>query len=147
MAGRGSRPASDRAGGRPRESTSKRQASKADGHGPFGILPRGEVSEWLMVPLSKSGVRKHRGFESHPLRQGSPRGRTIPALDPPSPRSRTSSPLALVLGPPWAGLAHAARLVPARHAPGRSSAQTTDIISGRVPDGERARTIRLGEVA
>ena len=34
----------------------------------FGILPRGEVSEWLMVPLSKSGVRKHRGFESRPLR-------------------------------------------------------------------------------
>ena len=34
----------------------------------FGILTRGEVSEWLMVPLSKSGVRKHRGFESRPLR-------------------------------------------------------------------------------
>jgi hypothetical protein len=34
----------------------------------FGILCRGEVSEWLMVPLSKSGVRKHRGFESRPLR-------------------------------------------------------------------------------
>jgi hypothetical protein len=34
----------------------------------FGILRHGEVSEWLMVPLSKSGVRKHRGFESHPLR-------------------------------------------------------------------------------
>ena len=34
----------------------------------FGILSRGEVSEWLMVPLSKSGLRKHRGFESHPLR-------------------------------------------------------------------------------
>ena len=34
----------------------------------FGILSRGEVSEWLMVPLSKSGVRKHRGFESRPLR-------------------------------------------------------------------------------
>ena len=31
---------------------------------------RGEVSEWLMVPLSKSGRRKPRGFESHPLRQG-----------------------------------------------------------------------------
>jgi hypothetical protein len=27
------------------------------------------VSEWLMVPLSKSGVREHRGFESLPLRQ------------------------------------------------------------------------------
>ena len=37
--------------------------------GAFGILSRGEVSEWLMVPLSKSGVRKHRGFESRPLRQ------------------------------------------------------------------------------
>src|SRR5262249_8420149 len=35
---------------------------------PADILSRGEVSEWLMVPLSKSGVRKHRGFESHPLR-------------------------------------------------------------------------------
>jgi hypothetical protein len=34
----------------------------------FGILSAGEVSEWLKVPLSKSGVRKHRGFESHPLR-------------------------------------------------------------------------------
>ena len=34
----------------------------------------GEVSEWLMVPLSKSGVRKHRGFESRPLRQHSSRG-------------------------------------------------------------------------
>src|SRR5206468_11753583 len=30
----------------------------------------GEVSEWLMVPLSKSGERRLRGFESHPLRQG-----------------------------------------------------------------------------
>ncbi len=30
----------------------------------------GEVSEWLKVPLSKSGVvMSHRGFESHPLRQ------------------------------------------------------------------------------
>ncbi len=47
----------------------------------FGILPRGEVSEWLMVPLSKSGVRKHRGFESRPLRHLACRrtGRTIPA--------------------------------------------------------------------
>ena len=36
--------------------------------GSSGILSDGEVSEWLMVPLSKSGVRKHRGFESHPLR-------------------------------------------------------------------------------
>src|SRR5947199_7603686 len=31
------------------------------------LLP-GEVSEWLMVPLSKSGRRKPRGFESRPLR-------------------------------------------------------------------------------
>ena len=36
--------------------------------GAFAILSRGEVSEWLMVPLSKSGLRKQRGFESHPLR-------------------------------------------------------------------------------
>ncbi len=28
----------------------------------------GEVSEWSIVPLSKSGVRKDRGFESLPLR-------------------------------------------------------------------------------
>jgi hypothetical protein len=37
--------------------------------GAFAILRGGEVSEWLMVPLSKSGLRKQRGFESHPLRQ------------------------------------------------------------------------------
>ena len=31
----------------------------------------GEVSEWLKVPLSKSGeVMSLRGFESHPLRHG-----------------------------------------------------------------------------
>ena len=36
---------------------------------PLRILARGEVSEWLMVPLSKSGVvDSHRGFESRPLR-------------------------------------------------------------------------------
>ena len=30
----------------------------------------GEVSEWFMVPLSKSGLAfGERGFESHPLRQ------------------------------------------------------------------------------
>ena len=39
--------------------------------GGSGILSRGEVSEWLKVPLSKSGVREHRGFESHPLRHSS----------------------------------------------------------------------------
>jgi hypothetical protein len=38
---------------------------------PSVILSRGEVSEWLKVPLSKSGVREHRGFESHPLRHSS----------------------------------------------------------------------------
>jgi hypothetical protein len=32
-------------------------------------LLHGEVSEWLMVPLSKSGRRKPRGFESRPLRR------------------------------------------------------------------------------
>ena len=42
-----------------------------------------------MVPLSKSGVRKHRGFESHPLRQRSPADAPMPALPPPLPRSRT----------------------------------------------------------
>src|SRR2546428_13285130 len=41
------------------------------------LLP-GEVSEWLMVPLSKSGRRKPRGFESHPLRQSLPRARAAP---------------------------------------------------------------------
>jgi hypothetical protein len=46
--------------------------------GSGSILLRGEVSEWLMVPLSKSGVRKHRGFESHPLRHS-----TEPAVDTP----------------------------------------------------------------
>ena len=55
-------------------------SGRPDASGPiaatFGILSRGEVSEWLMVPLSKSGVRKHRGFESRPLRQlRTPRGR------------------------------------------------------------------------
>ena len=37
---------------------------------PFATLTGGEVSEWLMVPLSKSGVvTSHRGFESRPLRR------------------------------------------------------------------------------
>ena len=35
----------------------------------------GEVSEWFKVPLSKSGRRKPRGFESHPLRQHPRRSR------------------------------------------------------------------------
>ena len=48
----------------------------------FGILPRGEVSEWLMVPLSKSGVRKHRGFESRPLRHYAPRSPALAAFAP-----------------------------------------------------------------
>src|SRR5204863_4751525 len=38
----------------------------ATGH--LFTLRCGEVSEWLMVPLSKSGRRKPRGFESLPLR-------------------------------------------------------------------------------
>ncbi len=33
-----------------------------------------------MVPLSKSGLRKQRGFESHPLRQLGPCERPIPAF-------------------------------------------------------------------
>ena len=49
---------------------------------PAGILPGGEVSEWLMVPLSKSGVREHRGFESLPLRHALTCGRPMPALAP-----------------------------------------------------------------
>jgi hypothetical protein len=36
-------------------------------------LNPGEVAEWLKAPLSKSGIpiNRDRGFESHPLRQGS----------------------------------------------------------------------------
>jgi hypothetical protein len=41
-----------------------------------------------MVPLSKSGVRKHRGFESHPLRQTHLGKRASPSTDPPLPRPR-----------------------------------------------------------
>ena len=52
----------------PRPGRSSEAESAPAGEDPFGILSRGEVSEWLMVPLSKSGVRKHRGFESRPLR-------------------------------------------------------------------------------
>ncbi len=38
----------------------------------------GEVSEWLKVPLSKSGVvMSHRGFESHPLRRCSANSITL----------------------------------------------------------------------
>ena len=74
--------------------------SRPAAHATFGILSRGEVSEWLMVPLSKSGVRKHRGFESRPLRHSArnagPRCReqllglvpTDPADDPQPPRER-----------------------------------------------------------
>lgn len=41
-----------------------------------GTIGDGEVSEWLMVPLSKSGlVMSQRGFESHPLRQAALRRR------------------------------------------------------------------------
>jgi hypothetical protein len=38
-----------------------------------------------MVPLSKSGVRKHRGFESHPLRQTLARGTGHPCVGPSAP--------------------------------------------------------------
>ena len=62
---------------------------------PLRILPLGEVSEWLMVPLSKSGVvNSHRGFESRPLRHPScalrcrwPLG-SRPAVRAPGPRHR-----------------------------------------------------------
>ena len=65
----------------------------------FGILSRGEVSEWLMVPLSKSGVRKHRGFESRPLRhKRPPRGRPMRALPPVLLAHAPSGALAPVLG-------------------------------------------------
>ena len=62
------------------------RAVTARSPGRFGILSRGEVSEWLMVPLSKSGVRKHRGFESRPLRH-------VPPSDGPWPRCRLCSSL------------------------------------------------------
>ena len=51
----------------------------------WGNLSRGEVSEWLMVPLSKSGVRKHRGFESHPLRHYAFREDADPCVGGPPP--------------------------------------------------------------
>ena len=60
---------------KPRSSSPRQPFARAAGSrlpagtDPSAILSRGEVSEWLMVPLSKSGVRKHRGFESRPLRQ------------------------------------------------------------------------------
>ena len=64
-----------RRGGRPlRRRPDRLSGSSAGG---FGILSRGEVSEWLMVPLSKSGVRKHRGFESRPLRHTVARTRRV----------------------------------------------------------------------
>ena len=40
----------------------------------------GEVSEWLMVPLSKSGRRKPRGFESRPLRKALRAYGTCPSM-------------------------------------------------------------------
>ena len=63
-------------------SLSGARVGRTAGDGGFGILSRGEVSEWLMVPLSKSGVRKHRGSESRPLRHLSPPERTMAALSP-----------------------------------------------------------------
>ena len=67
---------SSRASARPRPAAldasgrrlSRRSAVAGADRDPLVSSARGEVSEWLMVPLSKSGVRKHRGFESHPLR-------------------------------------------------------------------------------
>ena len=69
----GSRSSAGSAGTRPRPCSrpllaERRLERRHRPAGRFGILSRGEVSEWLMVPLSKSGVRKHRGFESRPLR-------------------------------------------------------------------------------
>ncbi len=61
-------PGEIRRGGRNR----RQPDTRARGPHRFAILRGGEVSEWLMVPLSKSGVRKHRGFESHPLRHSDP---------------------------------------------------------------------------
>ncbi len=91
--GRGAEPPAARPGALGRLTPgSARPCGPAAVRGPFGILSGGEVSEWLMVPLSKSGVRKHRGFESHPLRHtswsrpgGSPR-RVVSCLPERSPR-------------------------------------------------------------
>ena len=58
--------------------------------GSFAMLSGGEVSEWLMVPLSKSGVRKHRGFESRPLRHR-PSTRTRSAGSSSTPAERSPS--------------------------------------------------------
>jgi hypothetical protein len=71
---------------------SRREVQGAVRHPPcsFAILRGGEVSEWLMVPLSKSGVRKHRGFESHPLRHSNP--------DPTAPVVRRPGPAPAVRG-------------------------------------------------
>ena len=84
------------------------------GRGSSGILSRGEVSEWLMVPLSKSGVRKHRGFESHPLRQ---------ILRPMASRSS--------LGPRRARADRAEVAAPGRAGRGRSSAERSPSGLGR----------------
>ena len=89
--GAGSRSSAASAATRSRSSTPPRALRADPARAALaGILSRGEVSEWLMVPLSKSGVRKHRGFESHPLRHVGPHGRPIRALPAPLPRSRTS---------------------------------------------------------
>ena len=61
---------------KPKEGLCQIRTGGADGSGQgsgaLGSLLHsvvGEVSEWLKVPLSKSGVvMSHRGFESHPLR-------------------------------------------------------------------------------
>ena len=34
----------------------------------MAVIAFGEVAEWSNAPDLKSGVRKDRGFESHPLR-------------------------------------------------------------------------------
>ena len=83
------------------------RALPTDESRPFGILSGGEVSEWLMVPLSKSGVRKHRGFESHPLRHHSPHGSAHPRVGVSAPSLAHPEVHALWCStPPWAGLAH-----------------------------------------
>jgi hypothetical protein len=68
-----------------------------------------------MVPLSKSGVRKHRGFESRPLRQlRPPRERRCVRWPRSAPRSRTSG--SARSGPTPAAFAS----TPTRRADGRS---------------------------
>ena len=63
-----------------------------------------------MVPLSKSGVRKHRGFESHPLRQTRTSGMGHPGVGSSAPSLTHRKVRSLgCSAPPWADLIREAR--------------------------------------